>query len=115
MKPTSVKKSSTVKILRLILCLGALPLLTMVTGCAGDRYHQSTGEAIDDHGTSMRVKSALSDDAEYKYEGVDVKTFKGTVQLSGFVDTHAQKSRAADIAKNVEGVKDVENNISVKE
>ena len=42
----------------------------------------------------MRVKSALSNDAEYKYEGVDVTTFKGTVQLNGFVDTSAQKSRA---------------------
>jgi hyperosmotically inducible periplasmic protein len=115
MKKTSVKTFQTTKVLGLILCLGALPLATMVTGCAGDRYHQSTGEAIDDHATSMRVKSALSNDAEYKYEGVDVKTFKGTVQLSGFVDTHAQKSRAADIAKGVEGVKDVENNITVKE
>jgi hyperosmotically inducible periplasmic protein len=115
MKPTSVKTLQTTKVLGLILCLGALPLATMVTGCAGDRYHQSTGEEIDDHGISTRVKSALSNDAEYKYEGVDVKTFKGTVQLSGFVDTHSQKSRAADIAKNVEGVKDVENNITVKE
>jgi hyperosmotically inducible periplasmic protein len=111
---TTVKKQ-TGKILALIVCLGALPVATMVTGCAGDRYHQSTGEAIDDSGVSMRVKSALSNDGEYKYDGVDVKTFKGTVQLSGFVDTHAQKSRAADIAKNVEGVKDVDNNITVKE
>jgi hyperosmotically inducible protein len=98
-----------------ISCLSALPLATMVTGCAGDRYHQSTGEAIDDHGISMRVKSALSNDAEYKYEGVNVTTFKGTAQLNGFVDTHAQKSRAGDIAKKVEGVKDVENNITVKD
>jgi osmotically-inducible protein OsmY len=114
MKKTSVKAQTT-KVLGLILCLGALPLAGMMTGCAGDRYHQSTGEAIDDHGISMRVKSALSNDAEYKYEGVDVETFKGTVQLSGFVDTHAQKSRAASIASNVEGVKDVKNNLTVKE
>ena len=110
-----MKKTQTTKVLGLILCLGALPLVTMTTGCAGDRYHQSTGESIDDQGVSMRVRSALSNDAEYKYEDVSVKTFKGTVQLSGFVDTHAQKSRAADLAKNVEGAKDVENNITVKE
>ncbi len=84
-------------------------------GCAGDRYHQSTGEEIDDKGTSMRVKSALSDDTQYKYPMVQVKTFKGTVQLSGFVDTKDQKNRAGDLAKNVQGVKDVQNNISVKE
>ena len=63
----------------------------------------------------MRVKSALSNDAEYKYEGVEVTVFKGTVQLSGFVDTSAQKSRAGDLAKEVKGVKDLENNITVKQ
>jgi osmotically-inducible protein OsmY len=110
-----MKTFSTAKILGLALCLGALPLVTMMTGCAGDRYHQSTGEAIDDKGISMRVKSALSNDAQYKYDGVEVTTFKGTVQLSGFVDTSAQKSRAADLAKGVEGVKDLENNITVKQ
>ncbi len=112
MKKTTLK---TTKVLGLAVCLAALPLLTVVTGCAGDRYHDSTGESIDDSGTTMRVKHALSDDAEYKYEDVKVTTFKGTVQLSGFVDTSAQKSRARDIAKNVEGVKDVENNITVKD
>ena len=103
------------KILGLVLCLGSLPRITTVTGCAGDRYHQSTGEAIDDHAISMRVKDALSNNNEYKFDGVDVKTFKGTVQLSGFVDTSAQKSEAADLAKNVQDVKDVVNNITVKD
>jgi hyperosmotically inducible periplasmic protein len=111
----STKKIQTTKVLGLILCLGAMPLVTMVTGCAGDRYHQSTGEAIDDSGISMHVRSALSDDPQYKYDGVTVKTFKGTVQLSGFVNTSAQKSRAGTLAKGVEGVKDVENGITVKE
>jgi hyperosmotically inducible protein len=110
-----MKIFSTAKTIGLALCLGALPLTAMMTGCASDRYHQSTGEAIDDKGISMRVKSALSNDAEYKYEGVEVTTFKGTVQLSGFVDTSAQKSRAGDLAKGVEGVKDLENNITVKQ
>jgi hyperosmotically inducible periplasmic protein len=110
-----MKTFSTAKVLGLALCLGAFPLATMMTGCAGDRYHQSTGEAIDDKGISIRVKSALSNDAEYKYEGVEVTTFKGTVQLNGFVDTSAQKSRAGDLAKGVQGVKDLENNITVKQ
>ena len=110
-----MKTFSTAKILGLALCLGALPLVTMMTGCAGDKYHQSTGETIDDKGISMRVKSALSNDAQYKYDGVEVTTFKGTVQLSGFVDTSAQKSRAGNLAKGVQGVKDLENNITVKQ
>jgi hyperosmotically inducible protein len=115
MKLTYIGKLKTTKVLGLALCLGALPIVSMVTGCAGDRYHQSTGESIDDQGTSMRVRSALSNDAEYKYSDVSVKTFKGTVQLSGFVDTSAQKSRATELAKNVEGVKDLDNNITVKQ
>ena len=110
-----MKTSQAIKVFSLVACLGALPMLTLVTGCAGDRYHQSTGESIDDHGITMRVKSALSNDAEYKYPDVNVDTFKGVTQLSGFVNTHAQKSRAATLAKGVEGVKDVENNITVKE
>jgi hyperosmotically inducible protein len=112
MKKTTL---NTTKVLGLAVCLAALPLLTVVTGCAGDRYHDSTGESIDDSGTTMRVKHALGEDAQYKYDDVKVTTFKGTVQLSGFVDTSAQKSRARDIAKNVEGVKDVDNNITVKD
>jgi len=85
------------------------------TGCAGNRYEQSTGEHIDDVATTGRVKSALGKDTVYKYPDVKVTTFKGTVQLSGFVDQKAQKTRATDLAKNTEGVKDVVNNITVKE
>src|SRR5580704_12621497 len=85
-----------------------------VTGCAGDRYHESTGESIDDTAITGRVKDALGNDAMYKYPDVKVTTFKGTVQLSGFVDNRAQKSQAGLLAKNTAGVKDVVNNISVK-
>ena len=109
------KTLKTSQILGLVLCLGALPLIGTVTGCAGDRYHESTGESIDDTTITMHVKSALSNDTEYKYDGVDVKTFKGTVQLSGFVDTSEESHRAAKLAKGVEGVKDVENSITVKQ
>jgi len=115
MKMTSIFTFQTAKVLGLVLSLGTAPLAALVTGCAGDRYYQSTGEAIDDTGITVRVKRALSHDAEYKYGSVEVKTFKGTVQLSGFVDTRVQKSRAAELAKGVEGVKEVEDNITVKE
>ncbi len=111
----NIKTIQATKILGLALCLGALPLVSLVTGCAGDRYHQSTGEDIDDHATTIRVKSALGNNPEYKFDGVEVNTFKGTVQLSGWVNTRDQKKQAGDIAKTVEGAKDVENNISIKE
>jgi hyperosmotically inducible protein len=116
MKSTSVITSHPLKVLALTLCIGAVPLACVVTGCTtGSRYHQSTGEYIDDHGLSSDVKKALNRDMLYKYEDVNVVTFKGVVQLSGFVNTKNQKNRAGDLARKVEGVKDVENNITVKE
>lgn len=97
-------------------CLGLpVAVITLTTGCAGDRYNRSTGEYIDDKGLSMRVRSALGDNAEYKFGDVSVTSFKGTVQLSGFVNSSDQKSKAGSIAKGVEGVRTVENNITVKE
>jgi osmotically-inducible protein OsmY len=113
MKKPSVMTRRTVG---LILALSAMPLVFGVTGCTtGSRYEQSTGEQIDDHGTSSRVRSALSEDTQYKYDGVSVETFKGTVQLSGFVNSRDQKNRAGDLAKKVIAVKEVVNNITVKE
>jgi osmotically-inducible protein OsmY len=115
MKQTTVNTGKALRVFGLILSLGALPLLPGVTGCAGNRYEQSTGERIDDHGISSRVRSALSDDTQYKYGGVNVETFKGTVQLSGFVNSRDQKNRAGDLARKVPAVKQVVNNITVKE
>jgi len=116
MKDTSVKTSHPLKVLALILCVGTLPLVGGVTGCStGSRYQQSTGEYIDDHGMSSRVRKALAADTQYKYGDVSVRTFKGVVQLSGFVNSRDQKNRAGDLARKVEDVKLVENNITVKE
>ncbi|HEY1172173.1 MAG TPA: BON domain-containing protein [Verrucomicrobiae bacterium] len=91
-----------------------LGIALLSAGCAGSRSERSTGESIDDRATVMRVKSALHNDAIYKYPDVEVASFKGSVQLSGFVDNNEQKSRASDLAKNVEGVKELRNNITVK-
>jgi osmotically-inducible protein OsmY len=85
-----------------------------LTGCAGDKYHESTGEDIDDTAITGRVKHALSTDSMYKYDDVHVTTFKGTVQLSGFVNNRDERSHAVDVAKNCAGVKDVTDNISIK-
>jgi osmotically-inducible protein OsmY len=118
-KKNNMKKSNTIRLNRLVAlsCLCVTPLVAglMVGGCAGDRYHESTGEGIDDTATTARVKSALGGDPQFKYEDVHVTTFKGTVQLSGFVDTREARSHAGDLAKNVEGAKEVQNNISIKQ
>jgi len=116
MKKTSVNTGKTLKILGLVIGLGTLPLLLGVIGCTtGSRYEQSTGEYIDDHTLTSHVKKALGEDFQYKYNDVNVVTFKGVVQLSGFANTKDQKNRAGDLARKVEGVKEVQNNITVKE
>ena len=87
----------------------------LFTGCTtAQRGGRSAGEYIDDKTLNTRVRSALDDSAEYKFPDVKVESFRGTVQLSGFVATAAQKSRAGDIAKNVRGVTNVDNKITVK-
>ena len=115
MNKTSISTGRVLKLSALILCVGALAMAGGLTGCAGDRYTQSTGERIDDKADSSRVRDRLSEDTQYKYDDVKVQTFKGVVQLSGFVNSRDQKTRAGDLAKKVEGVKEVENNITVKE
>lgn len=106
----------TATTLNLALCLGLLTTaaVTATTGCAGSKYDRSTGQYIDDKSLTTRVKSALGDNPEYKFDDVNVDVFRGTVQLSGFVNTSDQKSKARDIVKQVQGVNDVVNNITVK-
>jgi osmotically-inducible protein OsmY len=115
MTKTSSNTGKALKAFGLILSLSAVTLVCGLTGCAGTSYTQSTGERIDDRADSSRVRKALSDDTQYKYGDVGVQTFKGVVQLSGFVNSRDQKNRAGDLAKNVSGVREVENNIMVKE
>lgn len=100
----------------LSICLGmaTAAMLTLSPGCvAGDRYNRSTGEYVDDKSIGSRVRDALNNNSEFKFDGVQVATFKGTVQLSGYVDTYAQKYTAASITKKVQGVRQVENNLTV--
>jgi hyperosmotically inducible periplasmic protein len=96
------------------LAIAAAATVTALTGCAGDRYNRSTGQYIDDKGLSFRVSDALHSDPEYKLGGIDVKAFRGNVQLSGFVPTDEQKKRAGEIARGVQGVVGVENNLTVQ-
>jgi osmotically-inducible protein OsmY len=92
----------------------ALALAIAITGCAGNQYERSTGESVDDSATTGRVKRALMADKTYKYSDVKVTTFKGNVQLSGFVDSNEQKAKATELAQAVSGVKEVENRITIK-
>ena len=75
---------------------------------------RTAGEEIDDKTLSTSVRNALSADT-VKYPDIQVTAYRGTVQLSGFVDSREHKDRANHIAKNVVGVRKVENNVSLKE
>ena len=115
MKMTLTNTGKTLKALGLVLSLAALPLLLGVTGCTTSNHSdQSAGERVDDRATSSSVRDALSADPLYKFGGVNVETWKGTVQLSGFVTTGEQKTQAGELARNTVGVREVANNIIVK-
>ena len=78
-------------------------------------YNQITDPRIEDSRTAERVREALAAGADYKYDGVKVVAANGVVQLSGFVNTSAQRNSAGEVASKVVGVKSVENNLTVKD
>ncbi|MFT3830802.1 MAG: BON domain-containing protein [Opitutaceae bacterium] len=83
-------------------------------GCAATATRESTGEYIDNSAITARVKTALASDELVKAREVHVETFRGSVQLSGFVSTDTEKKRAEQLAAGVPGVREVKNNIIVK-
>ena len=74
----------------------------------------NAGRVVDDSVITAKVKSALVADPTTKAHQISVETFQGTVQLSGFVDDPEARSRATQVAREVEGVKDVKNSLQVR-
>ena len=111
----NVMKNKT-KIISMALCLGLATTgaVGMFTGCSSSSTSRSTGQYIDDKTTAQSVRHALGSNTQYKFDQVSVSVYRGDCQLSGFVPTEAQKAQAADIAKGVQGVSSVENNITVR-
>ncbi len=89
-----------------------LALALAVTGCAGNR---TVGERIDDAAITARVKAGLAADPTAKAYQVNVDTVQGVVQLNGFVDSDENRQAAARIARSIEGVTRVDNNLEVRE
>jgi osmotically-inducible protein OsmY len=98
----------------LFLLAGTLAAGSLVSGCAGSATKDSTGQYVDDATITTKVKSALLADEAVKSFQISVETFKGVVQLSGFVDTADQKTAAEHDAMAVAGVKDVKDSLTVK-
>ena len=96
-------------------CLLVVTLLPLtITGCASTPTHESTGEYIDDSTITTKLKAKYAKDPVVSAMQVHVVTYKGVVQLSGFVDNADASSKAEEIAKDTAGVTKVENNIIVK-
>lgn len=75
---------------------------------------QTAGEVVDDSVVTAKVKAKLVDDPVTKAYQINVETFKGTVQLSGFVDSEEARARATQLARDVGGVKGVRNSLQVR-
>lgn len=96
---------------------GAACLAVTLTwlGCAGGPNRQSTGQFIDSAAITAKAKAALLDDPMVNGFQVNVDTYKDVVQLSGFVDSPAQKVRAEEIVWGIDGVRAVKNHLTVRE
>ena len=86
----------------------------LVTGCASTATQQGTGEYFDDSVVTTKVKTAILNDPELKVLQINVETFKGVVQLSGFVDSKAMMAHAVEVTRAVPGVKSVKDDMQVR-
>jgi osmotically-inducible protein OsmY len=91
-----------------------LMLIATIAACASTRTRESTGEYVDDSVITAKVKVLLANDDFFKSFQIGVETFKGVVQLSGFVNSQQVVNKAGEIARSVKGVKSVKNNLIVK-
>jgi len=89
-------------------------LLVSVLGCGSTATKEGTGEYVDDSVITTKVKTAIFNDSSLKVNEINVETFKGTVQLSGFVRSQADIDKAVEVARGVAGVKSVKNDMRVK-
>jgi osmotically-inducible protein OsmY len=89
-------------------------LLVSVVACAPTATREGTGEYVDDSVITTKVKAAYAADPTVKATQVQVETFKGTVQLSGFVDSPESARRAVELARGIKGVKSVKNDTVVR-
>mgnify|MGYP001579414881 CR=1 FL=1 len=89
-------------------------LLASLLGCAGTPTKEGTGEYFDDTVITSKVKASIFNEPSLKSAEINVETFKGTVQLSGFVRSGADINKAVELARGIDGVKSVKNDMRVK-
>ena len=89
-------------------------LLASMLGCAGTSTKESTGEYVDDTVITTKVKTAIFNEPSLKSAEINVETFKGTVQLTGFVSSRASIDKAVEITRGVPGVTSVRNDMRLR-
>ncbi len=94
--------------------LAGVLLVATTLGCASTARTEGTGEYVDDAVLTTKVKTAIFNEPTLKSAEINVETFKGVVQLSGFVSSHDAETRAVHVAGEVAGVKSVKNDMRVK-
>lgn len=99
---------------RLATMLFAASLVATLAGCASTPTKEGTGEFIDDSVITAKVKASIFNEPTLKATEINVETFKGDVQLSGFVAQPQDAQRAAEIARGIKGVVSVKNDVRVK-
>ena len=102
------------KFFRLLTTFVSALILATLLGCASTAKHEGTGEYIDDTVITTKVKAEIFEEPGLKSAEINVETFKGVVQLSGFVSSQANINRAVEVARAVKGVKSVKNDMRVK-
>lgn len=94
-------------------CFLAIALVTAM-GCSSTQKQEGTGEYIDDSVITTKVKAAIFNEPTLTVAEINVETFKGVVQLSGFVNSRADIDKAVQVARGVSGVRSVKNDMRVK-
>lgn len=102
------------KHIKIVSTLIAALMLTAVVGCASTAKQESTGQYVDDTVITTQVKAAILNEPTLKVAEINVETFKGVVQLSGFVRSQENIATAVNVARGVNGVKSVKNDMRVK-
>ncbi len=101
-------------ITRKLAALVGVLFVAMALGCASTAKQEGTGEYVDDTVITTKVKAAILNEPTLKSAEINVETFKGVVQLSGFVTSPAAESKAVAVARTVGGVKSVKNDMRLK-
>ena len=98
------------------LAFAAVAGITIVTatGCSVAREQQTVGSYVDDAGITTAIKAKMAEDKSVSATSISVETLNGTVQLSGFAKSQAEKNQAENIARNTKHVREVRNSIVVR-